>query len=244
MRTLSIDCGGSGIKGALLDEAGDMVTPRRRVSTPYPIDPDAFVEVLAGIAEGMGPFERVTVGLPGIVRHGVIVTTPHYITVAGPHSPIDPQLRQQWCGFDLGARLESLWGVPVRVLNDAQVQGAAVITGTGYEVMFTLGTGLGCAMFDDGRILPKLELSRAPVRKGVIYDEWVGAAARKQIGRKRWEKRVLGVIEGLRPMFVWDRLYLGGGEAKRLRGPLPPDVEVVPNIMGIRGGSRVWDLAL
>ena len=80
------------------------------------------------------------------------------------------------------------------MLNDAQVHGAAVITGVGYEVIFTLGTGLGCAIFDEGQVVPKIELSRAPVRKHQIYDTWVGAAARRRIGRAKWERRVLRAI--------------------------------------------------
>lgn len=243
MRTLSIDCGGSGIKGAVLDDAGAMLTDRQRVAVRYPISPDDFIGVLDELAEGFGPFDRATVGMPGMIRHGTVITTPHYRTVAGPHSAVDPTLAAAWSGFDVQSRLHHRWAVPVLVLNDAQVQGAAVVSGRGYEVMFTLGTGLGCAEFDEGRIQPKLELSRAPVRKGVIYDEWVGAAARRSIGVKKWNRRVLNVIEGLRPMFCWDRLYVGGGEAKRLTIPLPSDVEIVPNLAGITGGVRAWQLA-
>jgi polyphosphate glucokinase len=243
MRTLSIDCGGSGIKGAVLDDTGTMLTERRRVAVRYPMPPDHFLAVLDELAEGFGPFDRATVGMPGMIRHGIVITTPHYRTVAGPHSAVDPGLDAAWSRFDVRSRLQQRWDRPVLVLNDAQVQGAAVVTGHGYEVMFTLGTGLGCAEFDDGRLQPKLELSRAPVRKGVIYDEWVGAAARRSIGVKKWNRRVRNVIEGLRPMFCWDRLYVGGGEAKRLTFALPSDVEIVPNLAGITGGVRAWQLA-
>lgn len=243
MRTLSIDCGGSGIKGAVLDQHGSMITSRHRIATTYPLTPARFVATLSEIAAEAGRFDRATVGMPGIIRHGRVITTPHYITVAGPHSPIDPQLAQQWLGWQIQDSLTDLWQVPVLVLNDAQIQGAAVIQGVGLEVMFTLGTGLGCAIFDDGAIVPKLEISRAPVRKGVIYDEWVGAAARKRVGDRKWSKRVHQTLEGLRPMFAWDRVYLGGGDAKKVLGELPSDVNLVDNLMGIQGGVRVWDLA-
>lgn len=242
MATLSVDCGGSGIKGALLDDQGAMVSERVRVAVRYPLTPADFLGVLDDIAAAAGSFDRATVGLPGMIRHGVVITTPHYRTVAGPHSAVDPNLDRAWSRLDLQGLLTERWHRPVLVLNDAQVQGAAVIRGRGYEVMFTLGTGLGCAEFDDGVIQPKLEVSRAPIRKGVLYDEWVGAAARRRIGTKKWSRRVLAVIDGLRPMFWWDHLYLGGGEAKKLRIDLPPDVTIVPNIMGIRGGARVWQL--
>ena len=242
MRTLSIDCGGSGIKGAVLDRTGALASERVRFPVRYPMTPADFLTVLDRLAAAAGPYDRATVGLPGMIRHGVVITTPHYITAAGPHSPVDPGLAAAWAGFDLQAVLRDHWQRPTMVLNDAQVQGAAVISGRGYEVMFTLGTGLGCAEFDDGVVQPKLEISRAPVRKGAIYDEWVGAAARRRVGNRKWNRRVARTIDGLRPVFCWDHLYLGGGEAKRVAFRLPPDVSTVPNIMGIRGGVRVWEL--
>ncbi|MCB9411496.1 MAG: ROK family protein [Actinobacteria bacterium] len=246
MRTLTVDCGGSGIKGAILDAEANMLSARVRYPVQYPITPMDFLALLGRIAYEVsseaGPFDRATVGLPGMIRHGVVVTTPHYRTVGGPHTAVDPELDAEWRQFDLRTALEQLWELPVLVLNDAQVQGAAVVSGHGYEVMFTLGTGLGCAEFDDGRIQPKLEISRAPVRKGAIYDEWVGAQARKRIGNKKWNARVLRTIADLRPVFCWDRLFIGGGEAKRITAELPEDVRIVPNIMGIRGGVRAWQL--
>lgn len=242
MRTLSIDCGGSGIKGAVLDDTGQMLTERYRVPVPYPITPSRFVDILDDVAARGGQFDRATVGVPGMVRHGVIITTPHYTTVAGPHSRVDDGLARDWSRLPLQETLAAHWHRPVRVLNDAQVHGAAVVSGQGLEVMFTLGTGLGCAVFDEGAVVPKLEISRATVRKGVIYDQWIGAAARREIGNRKWTRRVLAMIEQLRPVFVWDRLYLGGGEARKLRVPLPPDVTPVANIAGISGGVRVWQL--
>ncbi len=243
IRTLAIDCGGSGIKGALLDERGELISPRTRVSVQYPLTPADFLGVLDGIANESGTFDRATVGMPGMIRHGVVINTPHYITDAGPHTPVNPALADLWRRFPMRSALVEQWGRPVRVLNDAQVHGAAVITGKGYEVMFTLGTGLGCAIFDEGQVVPKIELSRAPVRKHQIYDTWVGAAARRRVGRAKWERRVLQAIDGLRPMFEWDRLYLGGGEARRITCKLPDDVTRVPNIVGIQGGARIWELS-
>jgi polyphosphate glucokinase len=243
VRTLAIDCGGSGIKGSVLDDTGVMMSERFRVPVPYPMSPADFVTVLDEVAARCGPFDRVTIGVPGMVRHGVVITTPHYITVAGPHSDVDPLLQQEWLRWPVQEVLADHWQRPVRVLNDAQVHGASVISGIGLEVMLTLGTGLGCAVYDDGQVVPKLEMSRATVRKGVIYDEWIGAAARRRIGNRKWTRRVLMMIAELRPVFVWDHLYLGGGETKKLREPVPDDVTTVANIAGISGGVRVWELS-
>ena len=241
-RTLAIDCGGSGLKGSVLDDEGRMVAERVRVETPYPMSPEVFVSVLCDLAERLPPADRATVGMPGMIRHGRVIATPHYITTKGPFSPIDPVLAEAWDHFDAQTALAEAFGIPTRVVNDAEVHGAAAVSGEGLEVMFTLGTGLGCAVFDDGALVPKIELSRAPVRKGVIYDEWVGDRARRRVGNERWSKRVRGVVDGLRPMFVWDRLYVGGGNAPRLTVELGPDVTLVPNDAGIAGGIRLWDL--
>ncbi len=242
MRTLGLDCGGSGIKGSVLDEQGRLVADRIRIKTPYPLPPDRFVSVLTGLAAGMPEFDRVTVGMPGMIRHGVVIVTPHYPNLNGPYSRKDPDLDAQWRQWDATAALEEAFGKPVRVLNDAEVQGAAVIDGQGLEVMFTLGTGLGCAVYDDGVLAPHLELSHAPVRKGRTYDTWMGKAVLKQKGPEKWSRRILAVVDGLRPVFRWDHLYVGGGNAKKLTQPLGEDVTVVPNLAGIVGAVRAWDL--
>lgn len=241
-RTLAIDCGGSGLKGSVLDPEGAMVADPIRIATPYPMSPDLFVDVLCEIAEALPPADRATIGMPGMIRHGRVITTPHYITEKGPHSQIDPELTRAWDHYDAQTGLARRLGIPTRVVNDAEVHGAAVVSGVGLEAVFTLGTGLGCALFDDGDLAPKLEVSRAPVRKGVIYDQWLGDAARRKLGAKRWSRRVLKAVDGLRPMFVWDRLYVGGGNAPRLTLDLGDDVTIVPNEAGISGGIRLWEL--
>jgi polyphosphate glucokinase len=242
MRTLGIDCGGSGIKGGVVDAAGQLVAPRIRVKTPYPLPPQRFLEVLLDLGGRMPEFDRVTVGLPGMIRHGIVIVTPHYPNLRGPYTDKDPELDAAWRGWDATSALEEEFGRPVRVLNDAEVQGAAVIRRRGLEVVFTLGTGLGCAIYDDGRLAPHLEMSHAPVRKGRTYDTWMGKAELKRIGPQRWTRRILATVEGLRPVFRWDHLYVGGGNAKHLTEPLGEDVSVVPNVAGILGGLRAWDL--
>lgn len=241
-RTLAIDCGGSGLKGSVLDPEGAMVADPIRVPTPYPMSPQHFVDVLCDLARALPPADRATVGVPGMIRHGRVITTPHYITTSGPHSPVDPDLARAWDHFDAQTALARGLGIPTRVVNDAEVHGAAVVSGAGLEVVLTLGTGLGCAVFDEGTLVPKIEISRAPVRKGVIYDQWLGDRARRELGAKRWSRRVRKAVDGLRPMFVWDRLFVGGGNAARLKLDLGEDVTIVPNEAGISGGIRLWEM--
>lgn len=240
--TLGLDCGGSGIKGAVVDEAGDLVADRLRIPTPYPLPPQRFVDILREIADRMPAFDRVTVGMPGMIRHGVVVVTPHYPNLAGPYTRKDPDLDAVWRGWDAETALTQAFSRPVRVLNDAEVQGAAVIRRQGLEVVFTLGTGLGCAVYDDGRLAPHLEMSHAPVRKGRTYDTWMGKAQLKRLGPQKWSDRILTMVDGLRPVFGWDHLYVGGGNAKHLTVALGDDVTVVANIAGILGSVRAWDL--
>ncbi|MFN8214606.1 MAG: ROK family protein [Candidatus Nanopelagicales bacterium] len=242
MRTLGIDCGGSGIKGSVLDAEGGLLAERVRIKTPYPLPPERFIGVLLEIASQLPEFDRVTVGLPGMIRHGVVIVTPHYPNLHGPYTRKDPELDAAWRHWDATAALEEAFGKPVRVLNDAEVQGAAVIQRTGLEVVFTLGTGLGCAVYDDGRLAPHLELSHAPVRKDFTYDTWMGKAQLKRLGPRKWSRRILATVDGMRPVFRWDHLYVGGGNAKHLMVDLGNDVTIVPNVAGILGGVRVWDL--
>ena len=179
--TLGIDCGGSGIKGSVLDAEGEMVAERIRIKTPYPLPPERFVKTLKRIANKMPEFDRVTVGMPGMIRNGRVIRTPHYPNVAGPYTE-GPGLVEAWRNWDAQTILSAEFDRPTRVMNDAEVQGAAVIQHEGLEVMFTLGTGLGCAVYNDGRLAPHLEMSHAPIRKDATYDTWIGIHKLRELG--------------------------------------------------------------
>lgn len=242
MRTLALDCGGTGLKAVVLDATGEPLGERVRVRTPYPCPPERLVAALVDLAAATSTsYDRVSVGLPGAIRRGVVLATPHYVTQAGPFTPARRDLVEAWMDFDVRAAAEDALGAPTRVVNDAELAGLAVIEGSGFEVVLTLGTGLGCALFDDGRLLPKVELSQAPFRKGHTYDEQLGNHARKRIGDARWSRRVRRAVDGLRPVLRWDRCYLGGGGTKHLCLDLGEDVTLVPNAVGLRGGVALWD---
>ncbi len=244
--TLAVDCGGGGIKASVLDAAGTMHVPPVRVPTPYPLPPERLVRTVAELAATLPRAERATVGMPGMIRHGVVIATPHYVTRSGPRSRVDPDLVAAWAGKDMAAALREALGYPVLVLNDAEVHGAGVVSGSGLELVLTLGTGLGSALYDGGALAPHLELSHAPVRWGVTYDAYLGEHERRRLGDGAWSRRVRRAVDGLRPVVLWDRLYLGGGNARRIRPAsleaLGDDVVVVPNSAGIVGGVRAWAL--
>jgi polyphosphate glucokinase len=244
--TLTIDCGGGSIKAAVLDASGTMRSAPIRVPTPYPLTTELFMQTLTQLANQLPKAARATVGIPGMIRHGVVISTPHYVTKTGPRSIVLPELVDQWRGFDARSQLSESFGIPTLVLNDAEVHGAGVVAGSGLEVVLTLGTGLGYALFDGGKLAPHLELSQAPVRFQQTYDTYVGETERKRLGDLFWSRRVRKLIDGLRPVFVWDRLYLGGGNARMIKAEiiekLGDDVVVVPNSAALVGGVRAWQV--
>lgn len=243
--TLAVDCGGTGIKAIVLDTAGVPVCARVMLRTPYPCPPEVLTAAVVELAASTGkPFDRVSVGFPGLVRGGIVYATPHYVTEAGPFTAPRPDLEKEWAGYDIRAEFERALGRPTKVLNDAEVAGLAVIEGQGFEVLFTLGTGFGCALFDAGRLLPKLEMSQAPFRQGETYDQQLGHHARERLGNRRWSRRVRQAVATLRPVLWWDHLYVGGGGAKHLTVDLGPAVTIVTNESGLLGGVRLWDTDL
>src|SRR5580692_10957691 len=133
-----------------------------------------------------------------------------------------------WAGYDLQSELAKRLGKPVRVMNDADVQGYGAIEGKGVEMVLTLGTGAGTSLFDNGRILPHMELAHHPLHGNKTYDEYLGNAALEARGKKKWSKRVAHTIEVLRTVVNFDHLYLGGGNAKKIQFELPSDISVVP----------------
>jgi polyphosphate glucokinase len=238
--TLTFDVGGTGIKCAVLDRTGEPVADRLRVPTPYPCPPELLVRTLLELAEQLPSFDRVSVGLPGMIRGGKVLATPHFITEAGPFTPRRPDLVAAWRRWDAAFALNEAFGCPVRVVNDAELAGFAVIEGSGFEVLLAFGTGLGAALFDDGRLVPKLELSQAPFRDGESYDQQLGDHARLALGNVRWSRRVAMALDRWQPVLGWDRLYLGGGNAEHLTGDLGHKATRVGNEAGLRGGHRLW----
>lgn len=226
LRTLAIDIGGTGLKALVLDIGGNPLTERARVDTPQPATPDAVLGTLWSMIEPLGEYDRVSVGFPGVVVEGVTMSAPN--------------LGKEWMGFDLAKAISEKTRRPARVLNDAGVQGYGVIEGKGVEMILTLGTGLGCALYSDGKYVPNLELAHHPFAKGKTYEQWVGKKALEKIGKKKWNKRVEEVIAQVLPIFNPRKLYLGGGNAKKLKIKLPENVVITENVAGLLGGIALW----
>ena len=226
-RTLTIDIGGTGLKMLVLDAHGRPVNERARVATPQPATPASVLRALKKLIAAQPRFDRVSVGFPGVVHDGVVKTAPN--------------LAPAWHGHDLAKALRGETGKPVRVCNDADVQGLGDVAGKGVELVLTLGTGLGSALFVDGRLVPNLELGHHPFRNGKTYEDLVGKASLEKSGKKRWRKHVRAAIAQLDPIFNYRTIYLGGGNARLLKpDDLPSNARVTSNEAGLLGGIKLW----
>jgi polyphosphate glucokinase len=226
-RTLTIDIGGTGLKIMVLDARGRPVNERARVATPQPATPASVLRALKTLIASQPRFDRVSVGFPGVVHDGVVKTAPN--------------LAPSWHGHDLVKALRTATRKPVRVCNDADVQGLGDVAGVGVELVLTLGTGLGSALFVDGRLVPNLELGHHPFRNGRTYEDLVGKTALEKAGKKRWRKHVRAAVAQLEPIFNYRTIYLGGGNARLLKpADLPKNARITSNAAGLLGGIALW----
>jgi polyphosphate glucokinase len=224
--TLAVDIGGTGVKMFVLDTKGEPVNERDRLETPRPATPDAITNVITDMAGRQPAYERVSVGFPGVVIDSIVLTAPN--------------LDGDWSEFPLGEKLQQRLSRPVRVANDADIQGFGAIGGHGVEMVLTLGTGLGSALFVDGMLVPNLELAHHPFRKKKTYEQYVGRQALEQVGKKKWNRRVLEILEQIQPIWNPRMIYIGGGNAKKLTVELPANVKTIDNVAGLLGGIYLW----
>jgi len=223
---LTVDIGGSGIKVMLVDAAGKPLGKRARVPTPRPATPKAILRAIVRLAAKEGQYDRVSVGFPGVVRNGLTETA---------HN-----LDRSWIGFNLVKELSKALKKPVRAANDADVQGLAVVEGKGVEMVLTLGTGLGSALFVHGRLVPNLEVAHHEFRRGKTYEECLGAAALKKAGKKKWNRMLEKAMAELQHLFNYDRLWIGGGNGRKVKLKLAERVKIVSNEAGLLGGAALW----
>lgn len=225
LRTLAVDIGGSGIKVMVLDVEGNPLSDRQRLKTPNPAKPQAVIDTILTLAKEQ-EYDRVSVGFPGVVQSGVIKTAVN--------------LHDEWLQYDLATSLSELLSKPVKVANDADIQGLAAISGNGVELVITLGTGFGSALFVEGKLVPNLEMGHHPFRKRETYEQQLGRAALEKHGGKKWNVRLETAIAHLEHLFNYNTLYIGGGETKQIKFNLPANAKIIPNVTGLLGGIKLW----
>ena len=211
---LAIDVGGSHVK---------VRVSNRRDVRQFESGPEMTAgRMVAGVHELVGDwkFDVVSIGYPGIVIHGKIVTEPH-------------NLGSGWVGFDF----RRAFGRPTRVINDAAMQAIGSYQG-GRMLFLGLGTGLGSAMIVDG-IVESMELAHMQYKKGRTYEDYVGDRGRRRLGSKKWRRAVQDVVETLRTALEADYVVLGGGNAKLLKD-LPPGARLGENANALKGGIRLF----
>jgi polyphosphate glucokinase len=228
--TLAIDVGGSSIKAIILQDDGKAVSVRSLIYTPHPATPAAIVATLIDLIAKQGECDRIAIGFPSVVENGVT------------RGAIN--LHPDWDGFPLAEVLQDKLGKPIAIANDADVQGCGAIAGQGVELVITLGTGFGSSLFLDGKLLPNLELGQHIFCDRNTYEDLLGQAALEQVGSEVWNMRLLDAIATLYKLFNYDKLYIGGGNARLVTLALPPNlsdkVAIVSNDLGLIGGLALW----
>jgi polyphosphate glucokinase len=225
-RTLAVDIGGTGIKALTLDPGGKPINERTRLKTPKHATPKDVIEIIRELAKAQAAgFERVSIGFPGVVKDGVIYTAAN--------------LGRGWEGFDLAHGVEDKLKKPVRIANDADIQGLGCVSGRGLELVVTLGTGFGSVLFADG-VRVHLELAHHPFHEGKTYEDELGNRALEKKGRKKWNKLLREAIDDLQRTFNFDALFIGGGNSRLVNFKLPANVKTISNEDGLLGGIALW----
>jgi len=165
-------------------------------------------------------YAAVSIGYPGPVLHGKPVSEPR-------------NLGEGWVGVDF----RKAFGRPVRIINDAAMQALGSYRG-GRMLFLGLGTGLGSALIVDG-VLEPMELAHLPYKHGRTYEEEVGEAALKRLGKKKWRRNVADVVARLRAALEAEDVVIGGGNAKKLK-TLPKGARLGSNANAFVGGYRLW----
>ncbi|UXP31569.1 ROK family protein [Reichenbachiella agarivorans] len=226
---LSIDIGGTKIKATVLNQAGEQISVYQKIKTPKLSSPEQVVKAILTLIKDFPAYDRVSVGFPGYVKNGIVRSAPN----------LAPNL---WIEVPFAQQLSDRLGKPVRLLNDADMQALGIVQGQGFEIVITLGTGFGTALLMNGHLLPHMELAHLPIKTGKTYDEYLGKVALKKVGTKHWNNRLKKVLTILETVFQYDRLYIGGGNAKKINFKLADNIKSATNEDGIKGGAKLWQL--
>jgi polyphosphate glucokinase len=236
-----IDIGGTGIKGACVDiTTGELTTERVRVPTPQPATAQAVVPIVADLVHGTSYSGPVGCAFPAVIRDGAAQTAAN----------VDPT----WIGTSVAHLVSAkLDGADVTVINDADAAGVAEMRfGAGKDVkgvvvLLTVGTGIGSAVFLDGKLVPNTELGHLEV-DGHDAERRASETAREKhdLSRKDWAERFNRYLEVLEALLWPDLVIVGGGVSKTPEKVMPllvSKAKIVPatlaNAAGIIGAALV-----
>ena len=241
MEVFGLDIGGSGIKGTPVEtESGELLGDRIRVPTPEAATPDEVVAAAVEVVSRSGWEGPVGCGFPGVVKEGVIHTAAN--------------VADEFIGFDLQTRLQKELGTPVRIVNDADAAGLAEVrwgAGRGVEgtvLMLTIGTGIGTALFIEGKLVPNTELGHVEIH-GREAELWAADRIRKveDLSWKKWARRIEEYFQKMEALLWPDLIVVGGGVSKKSERFLPrieTRTKIVPaemlNNAGIAGAALAY----
>jgi polyphosphate glucokinase len=215
MAILGIDVGGSGIKGAPVDlAAGKLTEERYRLETPQPADVARVVDAVGLVAGHFAGADRIGITFPGVVMNGVIKTAAN--------------MDKSWLDAPAASLFADAVGVPVTVINDADAAGVAEMTfgagrgQRGVTLMLTFGTGIGSALFLDGRLVPNTELGHLEL-DGHDAERRASDRAREveDLDWHHWARRVEAYLRHVEALFSPDLLIVGGGVSRKADRFLP-----------------------
>lgn len=206
---LGIDIGGTGIKAALVDSTKGILHSRvEKLSTPKPATARSMLNIISKLIKAFDWHGPIGCGYPGVVKNGVVYTAAN--------------LDSSWIGLDLASELKNFTTGSVNVLNDADAAGIAEMTfgagkprsrkGGGVVMLFTLGTGIGSALFVDGHLVPNTEFGHVEM-DGVDAEKLAATVAREQenLSWEAWAKRVNRYLQYMEMLFSPDCMIIGGG---------------------------------
>ena len=238
-QVLGIDVGGTGIKGAVVDTVtGELVTERIKYKTPQPAVPRDMIDIMKKIALDFNWFGgQVGVGFPAIIKEGKALSA----------SNID----DKWLGYNVQKKLTDALGSEVTVMNDADAAGLAEYTfgtaakPTGTTLLLTLGTGIGSALFREGKLLPNTELGHLKWKDSVAEKYAANSAReRKDLSWKEWGKELNKVLHHIHFVLSPDHILIGGGVSKKFENykkyidlDIPVEPATLLNYAGIIGAA-------
>lgn len=223
MHILGIDVGGTGIKAAVVDtETGALVSERIRIVTPQPASPAAIGATLKELVTQHRWSGPIGIGFPAAIAHGIARTAAN-IDKAFIGLPVTEYFSQQTDN-------------PVYVANDADVAGLAEMRfgagkgNRGVVLIVTIGTGLGTALFIDGRLLPNTELGHLFLENGVEAERYASETVRvtKDLKWREWGVRFNLYLTTMEKLLWPDLIVLGGGASDKLHKFSPLISTVAP----------------
>ncbi len=239
MEVLGIDIGGTGIKANIVNaKSGKLKAEKWKVKTPSPATPEAIIESLEGIIDHFDwKGEKVGICFPAVIKHGVSMTATN--------------IDAQFINYDINKHFSEALKSKVHVINDADAAGMAEMTfgkGKGIKdvvIFITLGTGIGSALFYDGKLLPNTELGHMFYKKS-IFEKYASNSAREKLNLswKKWGGELNAYLTHLYNLFSPELILIGGGVSKQfdlykpyLNVPVRIEMASLQNDAGIIGAA-------